>query len=326
MLSVPQKIADEADAEAILNASYRLDAPLGVPTLIIDPADFSREQSFWSLMRDGDTIEKRVMSQLGRMLNMFYRRPAVKEFMKNPGIVRTKIINALDKAQSGNQLTARSFTHNLFNVVICPRTRDTASLLMKHGLHIPEEKIPDMPGYNAQWNFIKLWHEFAHGVVGESESHADKVCAMIHQHVFADATPLMAFADFRATQALIQHEDVSSLTKYGWPLVDTIDQVLEAKETPGTWDDTVYQALKPPLHAPQIDDVQFIGRSLKRISRIAFAEPDLMMLGMMTDTMVSRGHVENENQLRIARRFSIAAQRLSIGEPAYAVFAPKLSL
>lgn len=328
MLLVTKKITSESGAEAILRDSYRLSAPLGIPTLILDPADYAREPSFWATILTGDTIEQRVIHKLRKLLYSFYGQGDVSTelFLNSPGRFLTSIINTLEKSIVGNQMAAHSFSHNsLFNVVICPKTQDTGAKLLKYGLKMREQSIPDMPGYDAQWNFIKLWHEFAHGLVGPSEPQADQICGLIHQHVFEDSAPLMAFSDFRAGQAILLHEKEESLRVHGWPLVDTLDHILE-QEIPGSWDGIIARAKLPAPADPQIADVQFVGRSLKSISKLAFAEPDLLMLGMMSDNMAYKGNVENENQLRIARRFAIAAQRLSIGKTAYAVTLPKFQI
>ena len=327
MLKVNRKIATEAGAESILRASYQLSAPLGVPTLILDPADFD-PSAFSITALFNKPIADRVMNKVRRLLYRHYgpMNQQVTAFLRNDGHFRMRVTDILESAIKGNKLVAHSFRQNrLFNVVICPRTRDTAALLLKHGLRLPEDKIPEMPGYNAQWNFIKIWHEFAHGLMGKSEPQADQMTGLIHQHVFADPQPLIAFTDFRAAQTIINHEHTEKISVHGWPLVDTLDQVLKT-EVAKTWDETVKQAKQPAPSNLQIADVQFVGGSLKNISKIAFSEPDLLMLGMMADHMAFRGNVENENQLRIARRFAIAAQRLSIGSPAYAATAPKPNL
>jgi hypothetical protein len=327
VLRVTKKIATEAAADAILASSYKLSAPLGVPTLILDPADYDPAGfTLRALLRE--PLADRVARKMRKLLYGHYGRtdPAVRGFLRNIEKFQIRVANVLDKSLSGNRLTAHSFAQgNLFNVVICPATQDTPTLMLKHGLHMSQDKIPDMPGYNAQWNFIKLWHEFAHGSVGTSESQADQMAAYIHQHTFNDPCPLMAFSDFRAVQAVMHHERIKTISTYGWPLVDTIDQVLNA-DIPSSWDETVKTAKAPAPSDPAIADLQFIGRSLSKISKSAFTEPDILMLGMMSDHMAHKGNVENERQLHIARRFAIAAQRLSIGTTAYAVTTPKPSI
>lgn len=327
MFTIREKIASEADAEKILQACYALPAPLGVPTIILDPANYEHQQSIWSFLRGGETVFDRVKKEITTLLHSYYGpdNPEVSSFFQGPSWVIHAITSRLEAAQKSSHQSINATPHPLFNAVICPRIKDPGAYLLKNGLHMPEDKIPDMPGYDAQWNALILWHEFAHARIGQCEKHADKVGAIIHQYMFADPTPLMAVADFRAVKAILSHEKPESLEKYGWGPVDTIDDVL-AMDIPDAWPDAEAVALIPPPPDHSMQDVQFIGQSLRKISKLAFSEPDLLMLSMMSDSMLYRGNVENDNQRRIAERFAIAAKRLSIGAAAYTAPAAKLSL
>ncbi len=135
----------------------------------------------------------------------------------------------------------------------------------------------------------------------------------------------MAVADIRAVKAMLSHENDLFLRKYGWGPVETLDSATCMK-APATWNETVEKSLVPVKAETRITDVQYVGRSLMKVCKSAFTEHDLLMLSMMSDHMAIKGNVQNEEQLRIARRFALAAQRLTLGTPAYLATLPKLSL
>lgn len=328
MSPLPYQVLTEAEGAAALETSYQMMAPLGVPTLIIDPADYDPRLSLWCV-RGEDTIENDLKHRMKNVLYNFYGEDhsQVRQFLHEPNRFLLALVNKLAYCVQTSQMVAHAIVSEKFlNVVICPRTRDTGALLMKHGLKVPEDNIPDMPGTDIEWNFIRLWHEFGHGLKGKSEASADWVSAVVHRHVFPDPQALMVLSDFRAACALLNHHNPRVLTGRGWSLVDTLDSAVEDMGTPTSWDDVATHVHHPCPADNSIEDIMYIGQHLSGISKLAFKEPDLLMLGMMADHMTYKGNVENDNQMRIARRFAIAAQRLSLGKPAYAATAPKPSI
>ncbi len=328
MSRLPHQAHTEAEGAAALEISYQMMAPLGVPTLIIDPADYDPHLSLWCV-RGEDTIENDLKSRMQGVLHHFYGEDnaQVRQFMDALNPFWLSLVNKLAYCVKTSQMVAHSLARESFvNVVICPRTNDTGALLLKHGLKIPDDNIPDVPGSDIEWNFIRLWHEFGHGLKGKSEAAADWVSAVVHRHVFPDPQALMVLSDFRAACALLGHDNAQTLSTRGWSLVDTLDGAINGIEAPASWQDVSTHIDQPCPTDNSVKDVAHIGQHLRGICKLAFEEPDLLMLGMMADHMAYRGNVENENQMRIARRFAIAAQRLSIGKNAYALTAPKFSL
>ena len=337
MLTVTQKAACEADAQIILDTSYKLQTPLGVPTVIINPSDYAAPDTFWRALR-GDTVENRIRRKLARMLVQHYGmgQGEARNFLEYPRRSQSiaAITSIIERAIKTEKLTAHvvsfsmaSLAHDLpsLNAVICPQTVDASARTLKYALGLPENRIPEMPGYCAEWNFIKLWHEFGHGISHEREDVADQISANAFRYAFSDPSALMGFSDVRAVQSILMHQKPEHLNRYGWKLVETLDQAVDA-DAPATWSEAMGRGLIKPASLHKISDVQYVGQSLAKISRLAFSEPDLLMLGMMSDNMAIKGHVENEQQLMIARRFALAAQRLSIGAPAYKATLPKYSL
>lgn len=319
MLELPRKIESETEGEQVLNLSYQMLAPLGVPTLIIDPAEYDPQLGLWCVETD-DTIENHLKQRLDQVLHHFYGpdHAAVRDFQQNPGRFWMTLLNTVDYCVHSRQMIAHALNAGtLFNVVICPRTNNTGALLIKHGLHIDEDHIADIPGSDIEWNFIRLWHEFGHGLRGVSEAEADKVSALMHRHVFTDPQALMVLSDFRAAWAMIHHDQTQALTQRGWALVDTLDQVVSGFDEETGWDQTMFMVATPAPADSHAADVYSVGHHLKKICKAAFAEPDLLMLSMMADHAAIKGQFHNQNQMRIARRFALAAQRISLGRPAY---------
>lgn len=323
MTELPYRSDTEVQAEQALETSYRMVAPLGVPTLIIDPGLYNPALPI-SPCRPGETIETCLKRQLTNVLHNFYGddHHDVSRFLDHPGSFWMDLVNKLEYCINTSQMVAHSLAKaKLFNVVICPRTNDTGTMLVHHGLNVPREHIPDIPGTDIQWNFIKLWHEFGHGLKGPGEASADWVSALVHQYVFSDATPLMVLSDFRAVQAMLHYDRDVSLQQRGWALVETLDHAL-TQGAPANWDDVLLQIENCPIVETHAADIRQLGQSFRSVSRLAYEEPDLLMLGMMSDQIAYKGNVDNEAQLRIAHRFAIAAQRLSLGRPAYAASGP----
>lgn len=326
MLTISQPATTEAEAEAILDASYSLSHPFGIPTLIIDPADY-HPALFEMLRQPGQTVENALKETIADFAVAHLQMPSrdARQYLATPNSQHMviKIINKIDAALNQNALSAHAFQSNdpVFNIVICPRTCDAAARILKGSLCMKDEFIADMPGYDSQWNFFKLWHEFGHGLFGPPEQRAERAGACAYRHAFEDTAVLAAVADIRAAQSVLWYDKPSFLFKYGWPLVEEIDSVTDMT-APATWDDTVATAQHNQYKDPAIPALRFLGSRLRNHCERAFNNRDFDMLGLVCDQMVYKGFFEDDNQIRIAQRFAIAAQRLSIGARAYQTLPP----
>lgn len=323
MLIVDRKIACEADAEEILEESYHVQRPLGVPTLIIDPADYAPEILLSGTSRFGnvrDAVSARFHEFLTTDLAM--SDPQSGAYIESKeGMEQTLcIVNKISAALSGNRLVAHALPHveePYYNVIICPRVADAATKIMTGSLGMKEEFVSDLPGNDAEWNFIKLWHEFGHGLFGEREDKADKVSAYAYLYAYQKREPIVALADIRAAQAVIWHNKPRFLGKYGWPLVGILDQAID-EPAPQSWDQ-VLKAINQadPVSDDYAEDTRAVGFCLHTLAERAFQNRDFETLARTAETMTDRGLLVTERQIMLAQRFAIAARRLSAGIPAY---------
>lgn len=329
MLKITKQVATETDAEVILGASYSLSHPFGIPTLIIDPADY-HPSLFETVFRPSHTVENALAQTLTRFaIDHLEMTPSQANAHLAEAASRSRIVamtNKIAVALSPTALAAHAFqsVSPTYNVVICPKTRDAATRIMKGSLCMKEEFIADMPGYDAQWNFFKLWHEFGHGLFGSREDRAERAGACTYRHAFEDTTVLAAIADIRAAQAVLWYDKNRFQEKYGWPLVDVIDSVTDMVP-PATWGETVAAANHYAFQNPYIQELQYLGGKLRSQSLLAFNNRDFDLLALICDKMLYKGEFEAESQMKITQRFSIAAQRLSIGTRAYRATTPGLT-
>ncbi len=321
MMIVTRKIACEADAEEILEESYLVQRPLGVPTLIIDPADYAPE-----ILPSGTSANMRdaVSTRLHQFLmtDLAMSDPQSGAYIESKqGMEQTlSIVNKISAALSGNRLVAHALPHveePYYNVIICPRIADVATKIMTGSLGMKEEFVSDLPGTDAEWNFIKLWHEFGHGLFGGREDKADKVSAYAYFYAYQKKEPIIVLADIRAAQAVIWHNKPRFLGKYGWPLVSILDQAIN-EPPPQSWDQ-VLKAINQadPVSDDYAEDTCAVGFCLHTLAERAFQNRDFETLAHTAETMANQGLLVKERQIMLAQRFAIAARRLSAGIPAY---------
>ena len=328
MLNVPRKVACEADAEKILEESYHVRRPLGVPTLIFDPADYAPEILLSGTSRFGnvrDAVSVRLQEFL--MTDLAMSSPESEAHLAGKeGLDQTRsIVNKINAALSGNRLVAHALPHvaePYYNVIICPRVTDVSTRIMTNSLGMKEEFVSDLPGTDAEWNFIKLWHEFGHGFFGGHEGKADKVSAYAYLYAHQKKDPIIALSDIRAAQAVIWHNKPRFLGKYGWPLVSILDQATD-DPPPQSWDQ-VLKAVKgaDPVSDDYAEDTRAVGFCLQALAERAFQNRDFEILTHTAEAITDRGLLLNERQVILAQRFAIAARRLSAGIPAYRAARP----
>ncbi|HEY8190297.1 MAG TPA: hypothetical protein VIF12_06395 [Micavibrio sp.] len=182
-------------------------------------------------------------------------------------------------------------------------------------------RLPDYPGFNAQWNFMHLWHEIGHGLSDTSEAGADEVSALVCRHAFQDCAFLAVHADLRAAATLLSGD---SFPDYKWPCVEAIDSTL-AMKGPAPWNEiqAIGELARTAPHDNRTDSVQFVAWNLCQAAPMAFSfNKDLGQMATVCDQLLQNNVFKDAQQRRIAARFALAARRLSIGILAYKQSAP----
>lgn len=321
MLNVTQKAATEAEANLILQESYNLRRPLGVPTMHIDPANYAPEFLITALTEYGDVreavidhIERFLMTDVGLPYDQCLDHLELPEQQKKI----LDIVNKISSVLNRSSLVAHAFVCEElnYNIVLCPRSPNVAARVMTASLGMKEEFVADMPGNDAEWNFIKLWHEIGHGYFGAREDKADKVSAHVYRYAHENLGPLLALSDVRTAQAVMWYDRDRFSQKYGWPLVRILDKAIQM-DAPQSWQQVLKGIKEFDSPNDHRRDTQEIGFRLQAAAETAFQNRDFELLALAADKMIYQGNLSNDTQVRLTQRFSIAAQRLSIGRRAY---------
>lgn len=174
---------------------------------------------------------------------------------------------------------------------------------------------PDFSSYDSSVRLFTLWHEYAHGT-GAGEPQADKMAAVVFIKSVGPNGFLPLWADTRALETIVSKDNQDLLDKYGWPMVEAVDSVIENYET----------AVKMPF--PEIKTLRCERYDHKTAAVQAFA--DQMFASVSCNTLANleefsvdfaRAAHPDDPRRRIASRFALAAWRLSQGPAAYGLHA-----
>lgn len=328
MLTVTKQAATEAEAEAILDASYLVQKPFGVPVMFVDPADYP-SQKFLGIplprILQKRSIEKKLAETI---LQCPPSLAASSHLVEDRGYIheaREKISGSIMRTIKAHHFyddrylaLALPIVAPRISVVFYARVTDVLAEELPHALNMDRERFPSLPGTNAQHHFIALWHEIAHSVSGTNEAGADLTSAMAYRHAFDDISVLKFQGDLRATHLVMQHTNPVSREAYGWSCVEAFDSVAALK-TPPTWDE-VYRVGSTSYDAvnnTRADTIALVGSTLKKQCWDAFRTRDLNTLSNAAETMADDGTFESDDAKMMARRFTLATRRLSQGITAY---------
>ncbi len=337
MLKILRQAATEAEAKDILTASQHLPAPFGVPVLLVDPALYARKTFFshpvGSLKKAQQIIGARLDACIAQCPPASENDSAESTllsvadtgyFRDTRANIEKKILDTIQAFESmphGNQFIAAAYPLESPRISIAFfHSPDADTAFAANGIDNRGKKLPRYPGYEAQHLFQILWHEFAHSVSGSNEPGAEKLSSMVCRYAFKDCTFLKVHADQDAVQSILRFNDESFLEKYGWPCVEAIDKQ-QALQTPPTWDDIMRAASTAwaTPHVSRIADIRAVGAAVHSTSRPSFLFKDMSGMADAAAAYVQRGNAANAAQQEIGERFALAAQRLAIGEKAYAV-------
>ena len=328
MLTVTKQAANEAEAKAILDASYLVRKPFGVPVIFVDPADYPvRTFCGFPLPRLGQKrrIEQKLAAAIAEC------DPAMPEPRK---IIEDRGYFTLPRKKISDQILRTIKEHHLYgdsrlalafpltapriSIVFHARIKDPLAEEIPEALGMERDRLPDLPGTDSQHHFISLWHEIAHSMSGDNEAGADLVSALAYRHAFADNSVLKFQGDLRAAHLILNHTNPVSTKTYGWSCVDAFDSVA-ALERPPTWDE-VYQTGATSYNAvnnTRAETIEHVGQTLKKDFLKAFRSRNLMPLSDAAETMAGNGTFETEDAKMIAQRFALATRRLAQGITAY---------
>lgn len=335
MLQVSKKAATEAEAEAILDASFQVQKPFSVPVLLIDAADYVPKKIL-GLSFFGLSFKKQIREKLEAVIQQCPEPTAADHalvhergfFSNSVAQIQDSIIRTIkDHWRYGDDYLALAMPNAAprLSVALQLRAKDVVRTEMSYALRFEPDKSITYPGFDAQHNFLSLWHEITHSVAGDNEAGADYVSALACRYAFEDCTFLKVQSDMRAINAVMEYQTPAIIETYGWPCVDALEAAIAQKEPP-TWDE-VRKAGESAHLVPRrlrLESVVQVGQTLREKATKAFNTRNFGALAEATENLLHGRAFKNDEQTMIAERFALAARRLSIGTPAYQEPAPKI--
>lgn len=355
LLSLPKKAVSEKESDDILTQTMNLPRPFGVPTLVLRQEHLPDRKTILRKSGDKHALARFLIRYLnlytdadlpadadGTKLRFVFRRAmenhhldlgvqnALSWFLQN----QTYICNSLksDLATNFNAVCQRSptagftdfahkypsgYTDPVFSLVVAPRAdADIHKMLQTVAANIIVPRQP-LPGYRSQWQTFVMWHEYAHGC-GAGEVQADHMATIMCRKAFADQRFLRVWSDIRAIHAVRQATNTMDAVgnHYPWPIVGVTDQVLAMDQIDiDVMQEDDIKALRFRTHKLKLDAITSVGSAV---------DSELRSMSDWTDgyfkatlRLLNRGVFTKPQEHQIAKRFLLAAARLSRGGDIY---------
>lgn len=331
LIKIDKKAATAADVNLLLEQSYALADPFGIPTLTLQPNDYqdcaqgkrSLVKALKSTIHDYvnkmDIQASSEAKDLVRVYNKSLKRryeDILRPWMEAKAACFMRYTVGVDQ-------DFPSGTDTLCNIVFAYDNDMTWTKTAQAWFPETTAKyMPDFSLYEAHFKLMSLWHEYAHGT-GAWEPQAEKMAAIVTRKYLQSPAFLQFRADMRAFAAVLYESDVG-LDEYGWPMVEVIDSVLQMPQDQidDAYDEETIKELRKERFDHQVADVFAVrARMQKHIRNFAYAWPE--EVEEFASYIVRWDKSLNSVQKGIACRFALAAGRLSKGPKAYEVLADK---
>jgi hypothetical protein len=195
-------------------------------------------------------------------------------------------------------------------------------------MSLEEGSLPEMPGSKEEWQFMLLWHEYAH-TTGACEPHADKIAAVITKQAFGNNNVINALADQRLVTSILNYTQHINTEYYGLPLVNNLDDVAQTQQT--EIDKLTIEQLKNyrfEKYDYQADIIRKIGDILNQSLHDIFETvsskkrpitlDNLKQIKEETQNAIDNNLFKDDlDAIRIAKRAVLALDRLTQGKKAY---------
>lgn len=236
IIQIDKKAVTEEDARAILDATYGLKDPLGIPTLFLRPEQFSphwleRWPPFLkAALKDTVAVSDKIENEVKHAVDDFLKSGALDQLGRIDGavsrvhlqaatdkyasaIAQTRLNPHLDRAVTYIQYVdlrkpqhSDSFDYEspLHATIIAPHANVTAYNVIHNMIEGAKGLAQDLPGTNAQFQFNQLWHEIGHGV-GADEPQTESIAAVMTRRAINGTAVLEVSADARAVRSIFRH-------------------------------------------------------------------------------------------------------------------------
>lgn len=334
MLTIPKKAATEAECEAILTASLNVRNPFGVPTLILDTADFANSPKGFLKNLFTGSVASRIQRQIVSALKyQQVQDPDLGNFeitdifqTHNPGSLAKFCAKTIEEenATPGTFLTGSRPNYSpRINIVFTKPTQDIARLHASLSTAVQQNSFPPLPGFDAHHKMYALWHEIAHGLVVENEYAADLISAIVCRHAFEDCSFLKARADMRAANAVLSLKNYAAQpNNHTWACVEALDSVAAIDEIPAIGDlrDIGNAAVKMKQNFRE-KSIAAVGHKFQSLLSHTQGRY-LQRITLASQYVLASGNFASAEEKMVAKRFALAMQRLSTGTSLYQDLSP----
>ncbi len=312
-----------------LSICKELSAPFGRPVLTVPDEFFSfGGQQLYSGLRA--LVDEFLIAQNFEEVSI---NPASFTHNLMPYVLHKAAVcgsfNAIKRNDGGDKVQVRTSV-----VVPGPLNRDKSSYICNfNGKSISNPVHLDFDPDREISQFFALWHEYGHNI-DSREVVADRIAACVSRQAFEDhvSLPYLRFwSDKRAAESILGFANPDVLHKYGWPLVEALDETIEIPEARidrMPWD--VIQKVGRMPYEQNADAVFHSGFAINDFVQRYDGDEELDFYAAYyhaaCDVLDEGLAPEGTQEHKVIQRFALAAYRLSCGDDAYKGSEPVRSL
>lgn len=353
LITAPSSSLSIVDPVKILHDSLSNERPFNVPTVILRPEEFSEFSKQTGRLHRFSRVD--MVAHMQRRISEFFNRQKdiapetanniTQQYVEvaSEDILVQVVSNLIvpQYVQSGCVLLPFKGIEGPFAHQLHAEYQDASSGLVftfsqsvsgrtygESMISLAEGELPEMPGSDAEWQHLLLWHEFAH-TSGAAEPQADKMAAIVSRKAFDRADMIRAFADQRMVKTVLNHHSDVDISYYGLPLVEGLDEVADMpKEQIDGVSDIELRDIRFETHDYKSAKVRAFGAALTdefpnefdliREKRKPITMGVLSAFRDKSEWLVEHTDLSDDLDCHvIAERFVVAIDRLSVGVRAY---------
>ncbi len=351
LLQIDKKAITQDDARALVDQTYGLIYPLGVPTVHLKPQDFKPHwvEHVPSFCRDdfasavltlptnyGKAEMRAGVENLIKYGHLDRHPPHViddvlnrKQFSIGHDIIRSRLYDknmhmyALPTYYSQQEGHDQDDAYGddadpVLNFIVSPGANANMHDHISGLANVPISSLAtSLPGYVEQHNFFYLWHEIGHGI-GATEPQTEMIASIVSRQSFEDTAFMAMNADARAVHSMVNSSEyITNL--YGWPLVEVSDYVRHMPESRLSEIDEHDLRDLAYVEFDHLKDTVKEARNLIRSSAGGYcAIRNRDLLGM--DAYAGAAYYTkdmSDGARQLLQRFRLACERLTLGKVAY---------
>lgn len=318
LLQIAKKAISPDDAQKLVEATFSLRNPLGVPTIFFQPHEFDQAKNIKDILA---IVNPRLQafSASPEFAHIYSGKEDVFSAHADTGYVRTllRYVHTGETMPECRPLTHRKFTdfadryarreyiQPLYNVVIAGNS------LQQDFMKGQNVELP------FSLHFLSEWHEIAHGT-GAGEPQADLMSGCVTMKAFEDPRIIIWQADKRAYDAVNLADNPMYRERFGWAVVDANDYLAAQDQK------RVLGLNEEQIRAMRFVHFQSLSETLQRVSQaIIRREAEMAQSGSKTsrvEAIMDLAQTEFKDDPAasyMTKRFALARLRLPRGLAGY---------